>query len=145
MKRPFGRWFSLCGVTGSSLKPPAGAELKPGATRRAFLELEFPGAIEFDDPSSILGVCIEPCPRLANHLGTEGAIGKSSLARSNLSKARIDPSESRAHLGMNVLEHRARSHVFFRLGENASRSVCLDGPTREFTRRNALAPGSMKI
>jgi aquaporin Z len=51
MKRPFGRWFSLCGVTGSSLKPPAGAELKPGATRRAFLELEFPGAIEFDDPS----------------------------------------------------------------------------------------------
>jgi len=51
MKAPCERWFSLCGVTSSSLRPPSGAEVKPGATRRAFLELEFPGAVEFDDPS----------------------------------------------------------------------------------------------
>ena len=28
-----------------------GGRGQPGATRRAFLELEFPGAMEFDDPS----------------------------------------------------------------------------------------------
>ncbi len=46
------------------------------------------------------GLCIESRPRLSNHLGTEGAIGKRSLALPNLRKVRIDPLESRAHLGM---------------------------------------------
>ena len=84
---------------------------------------------------SFLGVCIEPRSRLGNHLSTEGAIGKPSLARSNLGKARIDPRESRAHLGMDVFEYRARSHLIFGLGENVSGGICLDGPTRECTRR----------
>jgi hypothetical protein len=44
---------------------------------------------ELHDPLSLLGVCIEPGPRLGNHMGTEGAIGKRSLASANLGKARI--------------------------------------------------------
>ena len=31
---------------------------------------------------------------------------------SNLGKARIDPREGRAHLGMDVFEHRSRSQFF---------------------------------
>jgi aquaporin Z len=50
MKAPLARSFSLCGVTGSALKSP-GAGAKSRLSRRAVLELEFPGAMEFDDPS----------------------------------------------------------------------------------------------
>jgi hypothetical protein len=47
--------------------------------------------------------------------------------------------EFSAHLIMNVFERRARSHFLFGLGDNVPRSVCVDCPTREFTRGNALA------
>jgi hypothetical protein len=63
-----------------------------------------------------------------------GRCHRQVLARANLGKARIDPREDRAHLSMNVFEHRARSHLYFGFGESVSGSVCLDGQTREFTR-----------
>jgi hypothetical protein len=50
----------------------------------------------------------------------------------NLGKARIDPRESAAHLGMNAFERRARSHLFFGLRENIPGSVCL-GPAERPT------------
>ena len=93
---------------------------------------------DLHDPLSLLWVRIEPRPRLGNHLGTKAAIGKRSLTSANFGKACIDPREGRAHLGMNVFE-RARSYLYFGLGQSVPGSVCLDGPTREFTRGDALA------
>jgi hypothetical protein len=101
--------------------------MRSPAARRARRSLEPPRGVHRTTPSTRQPPGHGRCHR------------QRSLARSNLGKARIDPRESRAHSGMNVFEHRARSHLFFGLGENVSRSVCLDGPTREFTRGDALA------
>src|SRR5947209_9018819 len=88
-------------------------------------------------------MCIEPRPRLGDHLGTKGAICERSLARSNLGKARIDSREDLAHLLMNVFEHRARSRFLFGLGENVAGGVRLDCPASEFARGDALAPAHL--
>lgn len=51
---------------------------------------------DLHDNLHLLWVRIEPRRRLGNHLGTERAIGKRSLASANFAKARVDPPQATA-------------------------------------------------